>query len=309
MPFRDLERISGIEVRRQVPMASLTSFRIGGPARCLVIPRTLQALEKTLGTLKALDVPYKVLGKGTNLLVDDRGTGVVLCLSGLSQIDMRPAHGNQVRIKAEAGVGLGRLLSFCARYGLEGLEALCGIPGSVGGAVRMNAGTRDLSIKDLIERVRLTSPDGSTWVGADALSFGYRKARLPEGTLVSGVVLRLRRGPAKLLFARIKGIMRTRRVTQPIGLPSAGCIFKNPPGEFAGRLIESCGLKGKILGRAQVSRIHANFIVNLGGARASEVTALMSHMSDEVEKKTGIRLVPEIEIWKENNDKETHRFH
>jgi len=247
-------------------------------------------------------VPYFVLGGGTNLLVRDGGfRGVAISLKQMRAVKIerqyRSVGGSFAVLFAEAGALLASLLSFAADEGLTGLEFSAGIPGTVGGAVCMNAGTAAGEIGDVIEAVTLLSPDGS-FIARDreALGFAYRACSLPDAHVVVEVRVVVRRDDPQAIKQRIREIMDKRKQRQPGGHPNAGSIFKNPQEESAGRLIETAKLKGRKIGNAQVSEKHANFIVNTGNATASDVLQLMEVVKQTVLDVHGVRLEPEIKI-------------
>ncbi len=280
------------EVRYAEPLARYTSMKIGGPADALAVPADEADLREALRAARAARAAVMVLG-GTNIVVRDGGVaGIVLRLSGLKAI--RPAGTN--RLYADAG-GLFPTLSHAAKdAGLSGLEFACGIPGTVGGAVVMNAGTRDGEIADVLESVRLMTFDGDVVeIPAKKLEFRYRESHLPPGVLV-GCTVALRPGDPDTIERRMQSILEYRRQTQPLHLPNAGCIFKNPPGQSAGRLIEELGLKGYRIGGVQVSERHANFMVNVGGGTAKDLVALIRHVGGRVERERGATLELEVQI-------------
>jgi UDP-N-acetylmuramate dehydrogenase len=290
------------EVRRDEPMSAHTSFRIGGNADLLVFPADRQDLVVLLEEVERRDLRYTVLGGGTNLLVRDGGIrGIVISLARLHAVrvtrEYRSVGGAFAVVQAEAGLPLPKLLSFCQDRGLTGLEFAVGIPGTVGGAVCMNAGTAQGEIGDLIDSVTMLTGDRTLAVrNRDELGFGYRTATVPAGSVVVEAKLILRLGERDLIRARMKELMDKRKAHQPWGLPNAGSVFKNPQDEAAGRLIETASLKGLTIGRAQVSEKHANFIVNLGGASAADVLRLMEIVRNRVLEVHKIRLEPEIKI-------------
>ncbi len=302
MPCKDLKNIPGLRVRTDLPLAGFTSFRIGGPARCFLVPGDLLSLENTLEYLHGHDIPFYVIGQGTNLLVSDRGVKTVLSLSGLTSMTCVPDSGSsgRVLVSADAGVKIRRLLAWAVRSGLGGLENLAGIPASLGGAVRMNAGNRHGAINEVLTHVRLTGAGGSRWVRASSLRADYRSLTTPRGVLISGARLSLISGARESLSLRVRRIMAARIHSQPLGMASAGCVFKNPAGDSAGRLIDMCGLKGKSAGGARISPKHANFIVNTGCGKAVDVARLMAFAREQVCTLTGIELEPEISIWGED---------
>lgn len=280
------------EVRFGAPLCDYTSFRIGGPADVLVIPADVEDLARLVRQARAEKVRVFVLG-GTNLLVRDGGIrGVVANLARLNAIREEPGH----VLYAEGGVGMPTLMRHAISRSLSGLEWAAGIPGTVAGCVVMNAGTRLGEMKDVVKAVRLVDPRGDLVdCPASAIAFSYRRARLPRG-IVAGVWVQLTPAPQDKVAATVKAYLRYRKETQPLTLPNAGCVFKNPERGTAGKLIESVGLKGARVGDAQVSEKHANFVVNLGHARAADVIALIKKVGRAVESKTGITLELELKI-------------
>ena len=302
MLYKDLIRIEDLDVRKNVPLLPLTSFRIGGPAHLLLLPRTLKALELTISYLGNRSIAYKILGQGSNLLVNDQGVKLVMSMAGLDRIHPSEKDGfdhetNTHTVSVEAGCRLTSLLSWCMHNGLSGLEGLSGIPAGVGGAVRMNAGTDNGSMSELIDAVLLAGPDGSQWVIRKHLEFDYRAFKIPGNAVISAARIRFSRNGPDEIRHRVREVIRRRRMSQPAGKPSAGCVFRNPQGDSAGRLIDACGLKGLRIGDAQVSKRHANFIINHGKTSAVQVLDLMEIIKERVREETGVRLVPELSVW------------
>ncbi len=296
MLSKDLRRIEELQVRESVPLLPLTSFRIGGPAHLFLVPRTLKALELTISYLSNRSIAYKVLGQGSNLLISDKGVKLVMTLAALNRIHC--PHDLPFKIvSVEAGCRLNSLISWSIRNGLCGLENLSGIPASVGGAIFMNAGTNKYSMAEAIDAVQFTGPDGSCWFRRDRLQFDYRYFRLPDKALISAARIQLGKGNPDQIRRRVRRVMFKRRATQPIGEPSAGCVFRNPPGDSAGKLIDQCGLKGLRIGDAEISKRHANFIVNRGKASAVQVMDLLEIIRERVKKETDVELIPEVCIW------------
>lgn len=298
MKFTDLRG----EIKLQEPMSGHTSFRIGGNADALVCPADRQDLVALLRDIREQHLPFVVLGGGTNLLVRDGGfRGVVISLNKMSGFEItreyRSLGGSFAVITVEAGALLARLLSFSVERGLTGLEFSTGIPGTVGGAVCMNAGTAQGEMGDIIDTVTLVAPSGELILRhREEMGFGYRTANVPEGHVVLEAKIVLRYGDAGKIKALVKQIMAGRKERQPWGLPNAGSVFKNPLDVSAGKLIESAGLKGLTVGGAQVSEKHANFIVNRGNAAAADVLQLMELIKEKVLDTHRIRLEPEIKI-------------
>ena len=290
------------EVRENEPMSGHTSFKIGGPADALVTPADRDDLVALLGEVRERNIPYAVLGGGTNLLVRDGGfRGVIISLKQLNAIEAsreyRSLGGSFMVVRADAGVVLAKLMNFAGERGLTGLEFAAGIPGTVGGALCMNAGTAQGEIGDVVDSVTLLGPGGDLLVRhRDEMRFGYRTANVPAGHIVVDTKIILRHGDAGKIKAQVKELLEQRKERQPWGLPNAGSVFKNPMDEAAGKLIESAGLKGLTIGGAQVSDKHANFIVNLGNARAADVLALMDTIREKVLEMHRIRLEPEIKV-------------
>jgi UDP-N-acetylmuramate dehydrogenase len=290
------------EIKRHEPLSKHTSFGIGGPADILAYPSDRNDLIALLSGIKKQGVSYIVIGGGTNLLVRDGGfRGVVICLQRLGTIrierEYRSVGGTFSVVYAEAGSLLPKLLSFAMEQGLTGLEFAAGIPGTVGGAICMNAGTAAGEIGDVVDSITLISPDGTLVTrGREEIGFGYRTSNIPAGHVVLDAKIILRHGDRERIKARVMEIQDTRKQRQPWGFPSAGSVFKNPQEEAAGKLIEAAKLKGKKVGDAQVSDKHANFIVNLGKAKAKDVVALMEIVKQTVLDVHGVRLEPEIKI-------------
>ncbi len=297
----EIKNIKG-EVLRNEPLSRHTSFGIGGPADLLVYPADTDDLAALLREIRAQELHYLVLGGGTNVLVRDGGfRGVVISLRRLNAIrverEYRSLGGTFSVLYAEAGVSLAKVISFTMDKALTGLEFATGIPGTIGGAVCMNAGTADGEMGDVVESVILLTPGGELSTrGKEEMGFGYRAANVPADHIVLSALMQLRHDEKQKVEARVKALMEKRKGRQPGGLPNAGSIFKNPLDESAGKLIESAGLKGRTVGGAQVSEKHANFIVNTGKAKAADVLALMEIVKQTVLDVHGARLEPEIKI-------------
>jgi UDP-N-acetylmuramate dehydrogenase len=279
-------------VRFNAPLREFTSFRIGGPADALVIPESVEDLARLVCQARRAKVPIFVIG-GTNLLVRDGGIrGVVVNLAKLNRIKEEPDG----VIYAEGGVGMPTALRYAMSRSLSGLEWAAGIPGTVAGCVVMNAGTRLGEMRQAVKAVRLVDPRGALMdVPASRIRFSYRRALLPRG-IVAGVWLQLKPAAREKIAGVVKDYLRYRKDTQPLTQPNAGCVFKNAPHAPAGQLIEAAGLKGLRVGDAQVSEKHANFIVNLGQARAADVIALIKKVGHAVEERAGITLELELKI-------------
>ncbi|MCI0342277.1 MAG: UDP-N-acetylmuramate dehydrogenase [Planctomycetales bacterium] len=289
-----LEGIPDCTVRAGAPLAPCTTYGIGGPAEALAEPASVEALREVLGRCRDAGVPVRVMGGGANLLVSDAGVdGVVVRTRRL-----RGCYRYGNRVTAEAGLPIPGLVTRCAEWGLAGAEALAGIPGTVGGAIAMNAGGRQGEIAPLVESVETCTPDGVLRVRAAAdMGFAYRTADLRSETVVAAT-LGLRREDPAAVRSRAQAIHDAKAATQPLRDRSAGCVFRNPGGKVgAGFLIDAAGLKGATRGGAMVSPRHANFIVNACRATAADVTALAEHVRERVRERFGVSLESEIRIW------------
>jgi UDP-N-acetylmuramate dehydrogenase len=293
---RSLEQLLGDRVRFEVPLRRLTSLRIGGPAEALAEPASREELASLLAWCAAERIPHRVLGAGFNTLVLDGGMeGVVIRLTAFRRLEQRPGS----RVRAEAGVSHAQVQRFCLERGLSGLEFAAGIPGTVGGWIAMNAGVPEREVQAALLEVEVMSPSGARRRHFErrALRFDYRALRgLAPGSVVVAALFGLEPADRADIRARVEGTLVRRRATQPLDVPSCGSVFKNPPGDFAGRLIELAGLKGEREGGAQISCVHANFIVNQGGATARDVLALIRRARRAVFARTGIRLATEVRI-------------
>ncbi len=299
--YKDLHKIGEIECQPHAALAPYTSFKIGGASSMLIRPTSISALEQAMEILERLSIRYNVLGKGTNLLVDDAGIGPVIAINSLNASPeiVKQTNGSFYMVQVGAGVKLQALLAWAINNSLSGLEDFAGIPASVGGAIFMNAGANDKSMKDVLSSVLLTGPGGSRWVDVKDLNLSYRSSDLPENSIISAARLLLKKEAAPKSIEKIRTIMKKRRISQPLNKANAGCIFKNPGNTSAGAIIDLCGLKGLTRGDAQISPIHANFIVNLGRATSLQVLDLMELIREKVKAETGIELKPEIQIWTE----------
>jgi len=301
-PFPWLTKIKG-EVKRDELLSNHTSIRIGGPADFFVLPEDvsdLQTLFKEHG-----DTPIYILGEGTNLLVPDNGLrGIVICLKNSFRSIGAPVFGQSAEkkdkavIRVGAGVKLSYLAKYAAKYSLAGIEHLVGIPGSLGGAVIMNAGAEGTEIGPFVRSVTRITPEGEIEIlKGSEIDFSYRKSVFPtEGGIIIEAELELEKGDMQEIHATMNSHLSRRSSKQPLTVPNSGSIFKNPPNDSAGRLIESAGLKGTHIGHAGVSLKHANFIVNKGNASAVDVLNLIDYIQKVVEEKSGIKLEPEIVV-------------
>jgi UDP-N-acetylmuramate dehydrogenase len=291
------ERLQGVikgKTLIEEPMRHHTYFRIGGPAEIMVFPTDIEDLKAVLEVARDESAAILVVGGGSNMLVLDSGfQGVVINLSrtflGLSS--------NGGLIRCGAGVRTSRVLALSAMRGLTGFEGLTGVPGTVGGAIRGNAGTPSGTILDHLEWVRLIGEAGDErLLSRGDIRSTYRDSALPTGAVIVEAEFGLQEGVPAEIRRRISSLLVRRNLTQPVEFRSAGCIFKNPPGDFAGRLVESAGLKGLHRGGARISDKHANFIVNLGAATAADILWLIDRARTEVKARTGVALELEIQV-------------
>jgi UDP-N-acetylmuramate dehydrogenase len=285
------------------PLAPLTSIRIGGPADALVRIETVSALRCLQAVAREHAIPLFILGGGSNLLIRDGGIrGIVVLLRGAFRAYCVEPCGSSVqlaRAHVQVGVGypLSRLALQLARQGWSGLEFAYGIPGTLGGAMVMNAGTHLGDMSRVLVQARVLRHDGQVQeLSAEALGLRYRGSSYPPGAVLLGATLRLQQGEREQIEALMHESYARRQRTQPLSQPNAGSIFKNPPGTAAGRLIEELGLKGMRLGGAMISPVHANFIVNIGRATAAEVEALMAHVRARVRAAYNIDLEAEVHV-------------
>jgi UDP-N-acetylmuramate dehydrogenase len=293
---RELAELLGERVRFDVPMSRFTSLRVGGPADAVAEPASRAELLRVLRLCAARRLPHAVIGAGFNTLCLDGGlAGVVIQLGRLRRLEERPGRS----LRAEAGVSHSQVANFCVQRGLAGLEFGAGIPGTVGGWVAMNAGIPGREIGDAVREVEVACPGGSgiRHLAREGLCFRYRGLRgLAPGSVVVSALLAVELSTPEAVRAEVERLLERRARTQPLSVPSCGSVFKNPPGDFAGRLIESVGLKGRRIGGAEISKLHANFIANVGRASASDVVALIEEARAAVRKATGRRLEPEVRI-------------
>jgi UDP-N-acetylmuramate dehydrogenase len=284
------------EVRLLEPLSHHTTWRIGGPADVFIVPSTVEHVQRVMQITHHHQIPIFVLGRGSNLLVRDGGIrGVVLKLSdNLTDIEIQPHN----RLTVMAGRSFVSTANFAIRNGLSGLEFATGIPGAVGGAVMMNAGAHGGEVKDVLVSADVVDETGQilTLTNQD-LKFAYRYSCLKDHPLpVVKAVFQLKPGDPEEMKEKVRQWSKRRQTTQPLSLPNCGSVFRNPEGTYAGKLIESSGLKGACVGAAQISELHANFIVNRGGAKASDVIRLMELVQETILRNFGITLTPEVRI-------------
>ncbi len=286
-----LTGIKGVEVKYDLSFRDLTTIKVGGPIGATAFVREVESLHRLMERLEEHSIPWLVLGKGSNLLASDRGfDGVVLILTG----QMASFRRDGTKLVVGAGLGLKRLMGRLIRERISGLEFLVGIPGTVGGAVAVNAGAFGKEIKDVLTQVELLSPQGIKSVEPSQLDFRYRGCSLPPKSVIIGSSFLVEPSSPEKIKRNMQLYMRRRLESQPIRWPSMGSVFKNPPGDYAGRLIEISGLKGKRIGGAFVSEVHANFILNDGTATCAHIVDLIEYIKEKVREKTGVTLELEV---------------
>lgn len=295
-----LRRVSRGEVQVDVPLAARSSARVGGSAKLFVRPRDPAALVATLSALSEAGIPWHALGGGANTVVGDGGIdGAVLRLGPDFADESVEEGGDSFTLTLGAGAPIARFLSLAKEQRGVGVAWVAGIPGTVGGMVAMNAGTTSGCAADHLTAVEVATPDGLRWIDASELKLSYRHCELPKGTVLTRARCKVRRGSEGELLEQVraaKADVDRRRATQPLTLPNFGSVFVNPKGGFAGRLIEQAGLKGHRQGGAQISDRHANFIVNVGDARAADIVDLIALARRAVLAATGIALEPEVRL-------------
>jgi UDP-N-acetylmuramate dehydrogenase len=291
------QRMSG-EVLFDEPAGRHTSIGVGGGIDALLFPEDEGELTNVIGYLRRWQVPFLPIGNWTNLIVRDGGfRGALVSLARLRDLCLRDEGKGNVLLLAGAGCPLSELVSLAMREALTGMEFCAGIPGSVGGAIRMNAGAYGGEIKDIVESVNLLDASGGVRaIARDELPFAYRTLDLPAETIIIGAAIRLRRSETEKIAGRVREIIGMRKEKHPLEFRNAGSVFKNPRDCSAGRLIEEAGLKGIRTGDAQVSEKHANFIVNRGHATAADILRLVALIQQRVLEKTGRALETEVKI-------------
>lgn len=294
----ELQRHFRGELRRNEPLANRTSVRAGGAADFYARPADADDLGVLLAACASFDVPLTILGGGANSLVADDGVeGMLLRLPVWPEATEADEEG--IEFTLGAGAPIARIPQLMKEHGLVGAEFLAGIPGTIGGATAMNAGTKNGEAVKVVRAVELATAEGVGWRRADELVWRYRACELPAGAVITRVRIRLLRADEEGIASSRAAMavdLGYRKRTQPLKLPNSGSVFTNPPGDHAGRLIEACGLKGRREGGAQISELHANWIVNLGGARASEVRRLIDLARSEVADRMGVTMTPEVKM-------------
>jgi UDP-N-acetylmuramate dehydrogenase len=293
-----LKLITGVRIKVAEPLARHTSMKVGGPADFFIDVDKRSAMPLVLRTLNRYRTDFCLLGNGSNVLVSDRGVrGAVIHLAGeFKQIEWCP-EGEITRVRIGAAYPVTQLVREAARKGYGGLEFAEGIPGTMGGALYMNAGAYGSEFEKIIDQVEGFTREGEPiCFSRQEMTFTYRDSHLPEGMVVAEVRLRLQHEDAAQVSSRVRELVAKRKAGQPSGYPNSGSMFRNPLGDFAGRLIEAAGLKGQKIGGAQISQRHANFIVNLGGAKAEDIRQLMVSARAAVKARFGIELEPEVRL-------------
>ena len=288
--------LPALEILENEPMSAYCSFKIGGPARLMLMPSSAQEAAGALGILRAHGADVLIVGSCTNLLVPDEGYPGAVLRMGKSSSKLEPA--GERRIRAQAGASLNSLAVFACQNSLTGLEFAHGIPGSVGGGVAMNAGAYGGEMKDVLESVEFIDSDGQIKsLPAEQLELGYRHSLFSDtDRLVTSAVFALEPGDAEKIRARMDELIERRRASQPLEMPSAGSTFKRPATGYAAAMIDAAGLKGFSVGGAMVSTKHAGFVVNAGGATYSDVVELMREVRRRVYEATGVTLEPEVKL-------------
>ena len=298
--FKELfsEGIFKGEVRFMEPMRKHTSLKIGGPADVFAVPQDLPSLRNMRLGLKRKQIPFFTLGGGTNILVRDGGMeGAVISFNSFRRIELLSNNDDLVYLSVEAGTPLQRLVNFTKENGYSGVEGLVGIPGTVGGAIFGNAGAFGYEIKDVLVSVEIMNAQGGIEkFKVEKIDFGYRRSSISSSEVILGAEIRLKKDKKENISAKAEDFLQKKWKQQPISESSAGCVFKNPPGLFAGKLLDEAGCKGMKIGDVEVSAVHANFFINKGSATASDFLHLMNEVAHRVEKKFGVVLEPEIKV-------------
>ncbi len=285
----------GVRFRQEEPLARYTTVGLGGPAEVLAFPASTEELLSAVRLASELKVPARVLGGGSNLLVSDEGVRGVVIHTGAMKI---VGFGDKGEIEAEAGAHFPGLVRAAVSRGLRGLEGAVGIPGPVGGVLAMNAGAYGFSISEWVERVTVVDPRGEKLeLPREQIDFRYRHSSFGDELVVASCRMKLAEDDPRAIRADMEKQLADRKTNQPVGVKSAGCIFKNPSGDSAGRIIDSLGLKGRRVNDARVSDVHANFFVHDGRATTADVLALIEEVKEKVYQATSIELEEEVRQW------------
>lgn len=285
-----------MQIKEMEPLCAHTTFRIGGPAAFYLVPEQAEEVKKAIAFANERELPFLTIGRGSNVLFQDEGyDGVVIEVGrGMEHIELM----DDGRIRAAAGTGIGALAAAAGRESLSGLEFASGIPGTLGGAVTMNAGAYGGEIKDCLVSATVLDADGAMQeLEKDELELGYRTSVIQKkGYIVLEALFQMKEGDRRAIQQRMREMNESRRQKQPLEYPSAGSTFKRPEGHFAGKLIEDAGLRGYRVGDAQVSEKHCGFVINRGNATAAQVRELIAHVQEKVFQMSGIKLEPEVKI-------------
>jgi UDP-N-acetylmuramate dehydrogenase len=285
---------AGVPFRENEPFSKHTSMGVGGPAAVMAFPRSPDELRKSLALRAEHQAPHRVLGGGSNLVVADEGLDeLVINTQDVAHVEV----GDDGVVTAGGGANLIRTVVRCCRAGWSGLQSAVGIPGSVGGAAVMNAGAYGFSISDVMREIVVYDENGARQQPPEGWRFHYRGSSIPEGSAVASLSVALQPGDAPTMGEEIRELQLQRVRSQPPGR-NAGCVFKNPPGGHAGRIIDELGLKGTRRGAAVVSEKHANFVVNEGGARAADVIEILELVRERVAREAGVELELEVKVWR-----------
>jgi UDP-N-acetylmuramate dehydrogenase len=294
--IKEIQELNAGKVKINEPMSQYTTIKIGGPADLFIEPSSIENLAKVMEIVRKHNLKWRAIGRGSNLLVSDEGIeGAVIKLGpGMDELEI-----NGSEIKAGGGYSLVSLATLISKKGLSGLEFASGIPGSVGGAVYMNAGAHGSDISKILTKAHVLFDDGTMeWLSNEEMEFSYRTSVLQTKRpgIVVEAVFKLAEGDRSTIVAEMQKNKDYRKETQPWNFPCAGSIFRNPLPKYAGRLIQEAGLKGFNIGGAKISEMHGNFIVNAGGATAGDVLAVIQHVKDTIYNMFGIKMETEVEI-------------
>lgn len=295
---KSLKIFKGIKgkIKFQEPLKGHTTFKVGGPAKLFVEPKGINDLKLLLNLIKRHKIPFFLIGRGSNILINDNGLNAIVIRLNAPYFKRISFKNNLLNISS--GVLLNNLVLSAKEHGLSGAEFLSGIPGTLGGALAMNAGVKGKNISGLVKDVTVMDYNGNTKVlDKKDIVFRYRQSSL-SGYVILSARIGLAKMDKKQISNKINRYLKARKLSQDLSRPSAGCVFKNPKGHSAGRLIDLCGLKGAKIGGACVSKRHANFIVNLGNANAKDILRLMGLVKKRVRNRFSLNLEPEIKIWR-----------
>jgi UDP-N-acetylmuramate dehydrogenase len=296
---KDIRDIFEGEIKFDEPMSLHTSLKIGGPVEIMVFPDDPVSLKNVMVAAVREGIPAFIFGAGTNLLVEDDGiNGIAISLKKFRSIEFtKETNDKNAVLYAGSGVPLAMLVSFAKKNGFSGIEALAGIPGYLGGAICMNAGSFGTEIKDVIVAVAIMNKHGEIMIlNKDEIDFSYRGSNLPESAVILGANIILKKESPGEVKKRTESFLKKKKTSQPLGDLSAGCVFKNPPGHAAGKLIDDAGCKGMRMGDVEVSKMHANYFINRGSATFREFIKLMETVKGKVKEFSGVELEEEIKI-------------